>query len=613
MPGAAPDEHGRPSARQIFDETLSGARPHPPLPHLRSDPSPYTPVPHSLRELRTIEGAERRRARLHALWARLPPAAGGAGEGAGDDAARQVAVTRDGDLTPEGARRLEAMYADELMGRMGVLARGPFGKRVRWCEFVRYADAKEEELWHIFHDELDLDGNGHLEADELQLALEKGGIKLAPSTLTEFMTFLTSSPHSHAISFPEFRDFLLLMPRKASPQEIFRYYEVRKFMGDDGRGRHAVAQGDVTLSAEDLAVPHPPVTPFGSKDAPLATPTSLPIDHTSAEDDDDDLEYDDCEEEEHHQTWLGGSTAVKFLMAGGVAGAVSRTCTAPFDRLKIFLITRPPELGGTLSGQSPVGGLRAIAGAVTRIYAEGGVLAFWTGNGLSVLKILPESAIKFLSYESSKRMFAKYWDKVEDPRDISGVSRFLSGGIGGITSQLSIYPIETLKTQMMSSAEGQRRSLREAAGCVWKLGGVRAFYRGLAIGLVGVFPYSAIDMSTFEALKLAYLRSTGKEEPGMLALLAFGSVSGSVGATSVYPLNLVRTRLQASGSSGHPERYTGILDVVNKTYTRDGWRGFYRGLLPTLAKVVPAVSISYVVYESSKSRCARPSFFHSPC
>ena len=92
-------------------------------------------------------------------------------------------------------------------------------------------------------------------------------------------------------------------------------------------------------------------------------------------------------------------------------------------------------------------------------------------------------------------------------------------------------------------------------------------------------------MSTFEALKLAYLRSTNKEEPGVMALLAFGSVSGSIGATSVYPLNLVRTRLQASGSSGHPQRYTGVMDVVQQTYARDGWRGFYRGLFPTLAKV----------------------------
>lgn len=92
-------------------------------------------------------------------------------------------------------------------------------------------------------------------------------------------------------------------------------------------------------------------------------------------------------------------------------------------------------------------------------------------------------------------------------------------------------------------------------------------------------------MSTFEALKLAYVRSTGKEEPGVLALLAFGSISGSVGATSVYPLNMVRTRLQASGSTGHPQKYTGVWDVASKTWERDGWRGFYRGLFPTLAKV----------------------------
>lgn len=99
------------------------------------------------------------------------------------------------------------------------------------------------------------------------------------------------------------------------------------------------------------------------------------------------------------------------------------------------------------------------------------------------------------------------------------------------------------------------------------------------------FRYSAIDMSTFEALKLTYLQSTGKEEPGVLALLVCGSISGSIGASSVYPLNLVRTRLQASGSPGHPHKYTGIMDVVQQTYHRDGWRGFYRGLVPTLAKV----------------------------
>lgn len=52
-------------------------------------------------------------------------------------------------------------------------------------------------------------------------------------------------------------------------------------------------------------------------------------------------------------------------------------------------------------GKSNATGVRVITSAIARIYSEGGVLAFWTGNGLSVAKIFPESAIKFFAYESS--------------------------------------------------------------------------------------------------------------------------------------------------------------------------------------------------------------------
>ncbi|KAI0322512.1 mitochondrial carrier [Amylostereum chailletii] len=585
-----------PTKRDIYEGSLSGAQDRPFIPTLRSDPPVVPePLPRSLVEFRELEGNEHRKALLRELWHRLPSLIQQIQQNVESEEGSALVGEQPQPLTPERARKIRSAYVRELVGT----CTSPSGERssgnIGWKEFKEYALQKEVELWRIFHDELDLDGNGHLEADELTIALQKAGIRLTPSTLSDFMTYLTASPHSHAISFQEFRNFLLLLPRKVSTKEIYQFYEVRKFLGDDGKGAARVTmEGDVTLSAEDK----PPDGVSALTTVGLATT----VGHFENEEEDDDADADEDEDEEKHG-FLEGHTAVKFLLAGGIAGAVSRTCTAPFDRLKIFLITRPPDLGGTsLHPESRVRGANAIVSAVGRIYAEGGVRAFWVGNGLSVAKIFPESAIKFLTYESAKRFFAQYVDNVEDIREISGTSRFLSGGIGGISSQLSIYPIETLKTQMMSSTGETKRTLVSAAKHLWALGGVRAYYRGLPIGLVGVFPYSAIDMSTFEALKLTYLKSTGKEEPGVLALLAFGSVSGSVGATSVYPLNLVRTRLQASGSSGHPERYTGLGDVVTKTYQRDGWRGFYRGLFPTLAKVVPAVSISYVVYEHSKRK-----------
>lgn len=109
-----------------------------------------------------------------------------------------------------------------------------------------------------------------------------------------------------------------------------------------------------------------------------------------------------------------------------------------------------------------------------------------------------------------------------------------------------------MSSQMAGNSPRGIPLLVETARIMRQQGGLRSYYRGLGAGLIGVFPYSAIDMSTFEGIKLFYMRYTNTDEPGVFALLAFGSVSGSVGATTVYPLNLVRTRLQAAGTPAHP-------------------------------------------------------------
>jgi solute carrier family 25 phosphate transporter 23/24/25/41 len=143
---------------------------------------------------------------------------------------------------------------------------------------------------------------------------------------------------------------------------------------------------------------------------------------------------------------------------------------------------------------------------------------------------------------------------------------------------------------------------------VWSTNGMLGFFRGLPLGLIGMFPYAAIDLSTFEYLKRTLLsrkaRLSGCHEDDVplsnFTTGAIGALSGGVSASVVYPLNVLRTRMQAQGTILHPTTYSGVGDVARKTIQSEGFRGFYKGLTPNLLKVAPAVSISYIVYENSK-------------
>ena len=182
-----------------------------------------------------------------------------------------------------------------------------------------------------------------------------------------------------------------------------------------------------------------------------------------------------------------------------------------------------------------------------------------------------------------------------------------------MTAQFCVYPIDTLKFRLQcETVEGGLKGnalLIETAKNMWKDGGFRAAYRGLGLGLIGMFPYSAIDIGTFELLKKTYTRTKARyycihEEDatmGNVATAALGATSGALGASIVYPLNVLRTRLQTQGTAMHPPTYTGIVDVATKTFRNEGVRGLYKGLTPNLLKVAPALSITWVCYENMKT------------
>ncbi|NXB83777.1 CMC1 protein, partial [Vidua chalybeata] len=77
-----------------------------------------------------------------------------------------------------------------------------------------------------------------------------------------------------------------------------------------------------------------------------------------------------------------------------------------------------------------------------------------------------------------------------------------------------------------------------------------------------------------------------------------GSVAGAVGATAVYPIDLVKTRMQnqrTTGSVVGELMYKNSFDCFKKVLRFEGFFGLYRGLLPQLIGVAPEKAIKLTV------------------
>lgn len=387
-------------------------------------------------------------------------------------------------------------------------------------EFITYQERKEAELRSVF-DSIDVNRDGLLDYVEIEKAVEMLHLKVTKEQIVDLIEKMDYSKDK-LISYGEFRDFIFLMPA------------------------HSIAcVFDSWMKASSIDIGESITVPDEIKSSKK------------------------------------NETAIIFL-SGGIAGAISRTATAPLDRLKVIL-------QASQGSNSP-----GIIQGLKDIYKEGGARAFFRGNGTNVIKIVPETSSKFIFYERVKDLTCK------NAKKPTSFERFTSGGIAGALAQSLIYPLEITKTRLALAPPGYYNGILDCIKKIYKKEGFFQLYKGLGASLSGIIPYAAIDLAIYTSLRDLYIEKYAVQ-PSNMAVLYCGSISSICGQVVSYPLALIRTKLQSQGLPGRKQEFNGLFDCARKILKNDGFFGYYRGMIPNFLKSVPAVAISYSVYENCQT------------
>ncbi|KAK4962908.1 S-adenosylmethionine transporter [Elasticomyces elasticus] len=164
----------------------------------------------------------------------------------------------------------------------------------------------------------------------------------------------------------------------------------------------------------------------------------------------------------------------------------------------------------------------------------------------------------------------------------------IAGGLAGTTVDVSLFPLDTLKTRLQS-ANGFRAA-----------GGFKGVYNGIGSAVVGSAPGAALFFVTYEGVK-AQLAAGGGKEAGPGAHMLAASL-GEIAACAVrVPTEVVKQRAQAGQYPSSMKALTSILSQRATHGTRHVWRELYRGWSITVMREVPFTVIQFPLWEGMKA------------
>lgn len=232
------------------------------------------------------------------------------------------------------------------------------------------------------------------------------------------------------------------------------------------------------------------------------------------------------------------------------------------------------------------------------IFQNEGITGLWKGNIPAELLYVCYGGVQFTSYRSISQLQASLPYRLP-----ASVESFISGAGAGAIATTATYPLDLLRTRF--AAQGTDRvyeSLRASLRDIARDEGPKGFFRGLNAAIGQVVPYMGLFFASYEAIRM---------EIGTMNF-PFGSGDATAGVlasvfskTAVFPLDLVRKRLQVQGPTRSryihrniPE-YRGVYRTLEQILAKEGIRGLYRGLTVSLIKAAPASAVTMWTYETT--------------
>jgi len=293
-----------------------------------------------------------------------------------------------------------------------------------------------------------------------------------------------------------------------------------------------------------------------------------------------------------------GGSMTDFLIdfaAGGVSGAVSKTLTAPIERVKLVIQTQDanPKIK---SGEVPR--YTGIGNCFSRIHSEQGMGAFWRGNGTNIIRYFPTQAFNLAFKDTIKAMFPKFNNKTDFWKFFA--VQLASGGFAGAASLSIVYPLDYARTRLASDVGAGKKQFEGLVDCLKKTaGGAQgpiALYNGFGPSVAGIIAYRGAQFGLNDTIMsfnpyakdFGFVAVVSKFVVAQIAVTASGLVA--------YPFDTVRRRLQMESDRPIADRmYKGTIDCGAKILKTEGMGGMYKGALANIFRGVGA-SLVLVLY-----------------